>query len=299
MKKTIFGAIAALMICSCGNDKKTPATSESIENLLASRLENAQTWEDTVIAVNGTFMGGYFNYNLHADEELSRNLNMKEVERGIRQVMSTDTANMSYIYGIQVGMTIMSTFREVSADMPVDKTRLMESIMGALRLDSVDRDQLLEIRREFEKVDAEVKSRHQQELEAKVYDSREAQENRLMADAIAAKLQSNPDFHKIGDTGIYCKMETEGSGELYGPQDRLKATYTVLRLNSEPVENAISRSMFAGHAANPMLTAVLKYLKPGSKAQFFVPYTEAYGVSGNPEAGVGPCESLMLFVETE
>lgn len=292
-------AWAALLLAACTGVEKRPSTTESLESLLASRLEQAKTWEDTVIAVNGTFMGGFFNYNLHTDPELNRNLNMKEVVRGIRQVMSTDTTDMSYIYGIQIGMTIMNTYREVSADMPLDKSRLIASIMGALKLDSIDREQLLEIRKEFESIDREVKNRRQDELDRQVYESREAQENRLFAESIAAKLQSNPDFVQIGNTGIYKKTEREGQGNTYEPDNRLRATYTVLKLSGEPLENAKSKAMFAGHAANPMLTAVLQYMKPGEKAQFFVPYTAAYGVQGSSEAGVGACESLMVFVETE
>lgn len=299
MKKILFGAMAALILTACGNNSKSPSTDESLEQLLQSRLENATSWEDSVIAVNGTFMGGYFNYNLHADPELSKNLNMKDVERGIRQVMATDTTNMSYIYGIQVGMTILNTFKEVSADMPVDKARLMESIMGALRLDSVDRDQLLEVRKDFEKMDSEVKKRHQEQIEKEIYGSKEANENRLFAEAIVAKLISNPDFSQISNTGIYRHIEKEGSGETFNPQDRLRASYTILRLSGEPVENAVDKAMFAGHAANPMLTSVLKYMKPGEKAQFFVPYTLGYGIQGDAEAGIGPCESVMLFVEVK
>lgn len=300
VKKIIIAAFGAMMLWGCtGIEKGTAGSTESLEGLLASRLEQAKTWEDTVIAINGTFMGGFFNYNLHTDEILSRNLNMKEVERGLRQVMSADTTNMSYLYGIQVGMTIMNTYREVSADMPIDKARLMESIMGALRLDSIDMDQLLEVRSRFEQTDMEVKARHQEELNRQVYESREAQENRLFADAITEKLISNPDFEKIGNTGVYKKTEREGKGDTYGAEDRLRATYTVLKLSGEPIENGKSRAMFAGHASNPMLTAVLKYMRPGEKAQFFVPYELAYGVQGSKEAGVGACESLMIFVETE
>ena len=80
-------------------------------------------------------------------------------------------------------------------------------------------------------------------------------------------------------------MENEGKGEIYGPQDRVKVTYTVLRLNSEPVENATSRAMFAGHAANPMLTAVLKYMKPGSRRSslFLTLRLMAFPVTRKPE----------------
>lgn len=300
MKKLVALGVAALLLASCGN--RTSSESEkqmSLEEMLSMRLEKATTFEDTVIAVNGTFMGGYFNYNLHADPELSANLNMKEVERGIRQVIATDSADMSYIYGMQIGLSILDTYREISSDMPVDKGRLMDAVFASLRLDSIDREQLLEIRGEFERMDAEVKARHKIEQERKYFDEREAKENRMLADAVCAKLQSSPEYHQIDNTGIYRKTIKEGSGDLYRSNSRLKVTYSVRRLNGEPLETETGKSMYAGHAANPMLESVLVHMRPGEQAEFFVPYEKAYGVLGNEDEGIGYCESLFIEVTCE
>lgn len=299
MKKLIvIGAAAALVLASC-SDRKNETSTESMESLLSQRLEAAKTFEDTVIAVDGTFMGGFFNYNLHTDPELSANLSMKEVERGIRQVMSADTTNMSYIYGLQVGMTIMSTFREISADMPIDRTKLMETIFGTLRLDSIDRDQLLEIRGQFERMDSEIKARKEAELNRTAYDSREAVENRMLADAVCAKLKSEPDYQPIGNSGIYRKVIKEGNGTNFKSDDRLRASYSVSRLSGEPLETVNDKAMFAGHAANPMLTAVLVHMSPGEESEFYIPYELVYGPQGNPEMKIGPCESVMIHVSVE
>lgn len=295
MKKIIFGAMAALLLGSCGVDK-APSSDESIESLLNARLEKAKTWEDSVIAVDGTFMGGYFNYNLHAESGVE-NLNMRDVERGIRQVMSTDTTNMSYIYGIQIGLTILNTYQEISTSMPVDKAKLMESIFGALRLDSIDREQLLELRKEFENTDAEVKKRHQEQKEQEVFNSKEAEENRIISQSIAAGFQSNPDFKQIGNTGIYYHTEKEGSGELLPPQDMVRVNFTILRLNGELIENSVEKKMFPVHAYNPMLISVLPYMRHGEKTQFFIPYEQGYGILGKAEEGIGPCESVFMTVE--
>ena len=297
MKKIICGAMAAVLLSSCGGSEKA-ADNQSIDTLLSERLENSKNWEDSVISVEGTFLGGYYNYNLHNNPQVNQEtLNMKEIERGIRQVMATDTAEMSYVLGIQIGLQILETYRMTSADMPLDKGKFMESVMGALRLDSVGEEQIKQIYSRFEETNTEVQRRKQQEIEKEIFNSPEAEQNRIMAQSISSKFQSNPDFKQIGNTGIYCCIDQEGEGELLAPNDRVKVTFTVLHLSGEPVENAVEKAMFPARGYNPMLTEVLKYMRHGEKAKFFIPYEYAYGVEGNSNFGVGPCESLYMDVE--
>lgn len=297
MKKIICGAMAAVLLSSCGGSDKA-ADNQSIDTLLSERLENSKNWEDSVISVEGTFLGGYYNYNLHNNPQVNQEtLNMKEIERGIRQVMATDTAEMSYVLGIQIGLQILETYRMTSADMPLDKGKFMESVMGALRLDSVGEEQIKQIYSRFEETNTEVQRRKQQEIEKEIFNSPEAEQNRIMAQSISSKFQSNPDFKQIGNTGIYCCIDQEGEGELLAPNDRVKVTFTVLHLSGEPVENAVEKAMFPARGYNPMLTEVLKYMRHGEKAKFFIPYEYAYGVEGNSNFGVGPCESLYMDVE--
>lgn len=296
MKKIIFGAVAAALLCSCGGPKKEDNT-QSIESQLEERLAKATTWEDSVIAIQGTFIGGYFNYVLHNNPMLTDSINMSEVERGIRQVMIADSTEMSYIYGIQVGLSILQTYSQTNAQMPMDKAKFMEAVMGSIRLDSVSEEQIKEMSVQFEQTEGDIRQRKQQELEKEIFNSSEAEQNRTMAQSIAAAFQSNPDFSQIGNTGIYCSVEEEGTGDLLVPDERVKVNFTVLRLSGEPVENQVERSMFPARGSNPMLTEVLKYMRHGEKAKFFIPYEFAYGVQGNPDAGIGPCESLYITVE--
>lgn len=297
MKKIIFGALAAALICSCSGEKK-PADTQSIDSLLSERMEKSTTWEDSVIAVEGTFFGGYCNYFLHANPHINQEtLSMKDVERGIRQVMATDTADMSYIYGIQLGLQLLDSYRMTATEIPLDKGKFMEAVMGAMRLDSVSEEQIKQISVQFEETNAEIHRRKQQELEKEIFNSPEAEQNRIMAQSIASKFQSDPDFKQIENTGIYCSVEEEGEGELLAPNDRVKVNFTILRLSGEPVENAVEKAMFPARGHNPMLTEVLKYMRHGEKAKFFIPYEYAYGIQGNSNFGIGPCESLYMTVE--
>ncbi|MDE6535103.1 MAG: FKBP-type peptidyl-prolyl cis-trans isomerase [Muribaculaceae bacterium] len=296
MKKIIFGAVAAALICSCSGEKKT-AENQSIEALLAERLENAKTFEDSVIAIQGTFVGAYFNFAIHQDPQFSEKFNMSDFERGIRQVMIADSTEMSYVYGLNIGMGILQAYTQTSSQMPLDKGKFMETVMSSLRLDSIDASQVQEMSMQYEQIANEIFTRKQQELEKEIYNTPEAEQNRTMAQSIASAFQSNSDFTQIENSGIYCNIEEEGTGDLLAPDERVKVNFTVLRLDGEPIDHQVERSMFPARGFNPMLTEVLKYMRHGQKAKFFIPYEYAYGVQGNPDAGVGPCESVYMTVE--
>lgn len=288
-----------MLICSCGGEKQSAADeSQSLDDLLSERLEKAKTWEDSVIAVEGTFLGGYYRYLLNEVPGLDReSVVMKDVERGIRQVMAADSADMSYIYGLQIGMQLRQTYLENIENQPMDKGKFMEQFMKTFRIDSLPLDQLQQLGNQFEDMMAEVAQRHQAEVEKEIFNSAEAEQNRIIGQSFASKFQSNPDFSQIENTGIYMSVQEEGTGELLQDNDRVKVTYTVLHLGGEPVENGVEKAMFPMRAYNPMLTAVLKHMRHGQKAHFFIPYEYAYGIQGNPGYGIGPCESLYLDVE--
>lgn len=298
MKKILFGAVAAALICSCSGEKNSAADSQSIESLLTERLEKATTWQDSVIAIEGTFLGGYYNYLLHSGPGIDQEtLSMRDVERGIRQVMAADSADMSYIYGLNIGLQIREGYLNRIAELPLDKGKFMDAVIGALNLDSIDEAQIRQMSQQFEETDAEVKRRHQQEIDREIFNSPEAEQNRVMAQSIFSAIQSNPDFHQIENTGIYAAIDEPGEGELLAPNDRVRVNFTVLRLSGEPIENGKEKAMFPARGYNPMLTAVLPYMRHGEKAKFLVPYELCYGIQGNPNLNIGPCESLYITVE--
>lgn len=267
------------------------------EEYMDARLAKSKTFADSVAAIDGTFVGSYFNYMLHAKSQADSTLNMNEVERGIRTVMASDTANVSYLLGLQVGMTIINTYKEIDQEIPVDKKVLMDAIMGALRLDSVSEEQVIDMRTRYEQTGDEVTARRQAELDRQIAETDEAKQNIMLGDACAAKLLSDPDYQQIGSTGIYCKVINPGSGDMLEPNQVVHVDYTIQSIEGQDLESYKDRGMYAGHAPNPLLANVLPLMRPGEEATFFIPYQQAYGAQGHPGAGIGPCQSLFVTVK--
>lgn len=297
MKKLyLIPFLTAALLCSCAKEQRRPAN--DLTAMVEQGLAHAKTFVDTVEVIDGNFMGAFYNYNLHADPELSSGLEMSEVERGVRTIMSADTTQMSYLYGLQVGLSIMNTYRELGANVAVNKQRLMEYVMGAMRLDSVDRQQLLDLRVQFEQMDTEILARRQAEREAAKYNDRQAVENRMFADAYSEKLMKNPEWKRVGSAGVYQKVITPGAeNEQLQPSARVRINYTISRLNGEEITSVKDMAIFAGRSGNPLVQNVIGYMHPGEKSEFFMPYTAAYGILGDPEQGIGLCESLLFTLE--
>jgi FKBP-type peptidyl-prolyl cis-trans isomerase len=298
MKKLSFIAMAAAALLATTACNQGGSNDATLDEQLAEGLEKAKTFEDSLIAVNGNFIGGFFNVqlaNVPADD-----IDRSEVIRGFRQVMACDTANQSYLYGIQMGLTAFRTYSQIAQTETLDKGRFVEAIIKALQLDSVTQEQVMAARTQFEAMDEAISERAAARAKAEAYASKEAVQNRQLADAYVAKLASNPDYKKVGDKGIYKHVITPAeSGKQLTTEDRVQVVYTMRHLDGTVIrEMSTPRTLMVAHPANSALTDLLPQMRVGETAEFFVPYESAYGEMGNESAGVGLCESILITVTT-
>jgi FKBP-type peptidyl-prolyl cis-trans isomerase len=298
MKKLSFIAMAAAALLATTACNQGGSNDATLDEQLAEGLEKAKTFEDSIIAVNGNFIGGFFNLQLAGAPE--GEVDRSEVIRGFRQVMSCDTANQSYLYGIQRGITAFRTYQQIAQSEKVDKARFVEAIVKAMQIDSVTQEQVMAARTQFEAMDEAISKRAADRAKAEAFASKEAEQNRQFAEAYVAKLASNPNFKKVGDKGIYQHVITPAeSGKQLTAEDRVQVTYTMRHLDGTVIrEMSNPRAMMVAHPANAALTDLLPLMHVGETSEFFVPYQSAYGEMGNEGAGVGLCESILITVTT-
>ena len=124
-----------------------------------------------------------------------------------------------------------------------------------------------------------------------------AKENIKLGEAVAEKYQSNPDFKAVGEQGLMVKVITEGDGQVINPNAIVMASIEEkLAVTGTKIRSIGSTPMYAGRASNPILNAVIPFMSVGETAEFLVPYELAYGVLGDENLGVGPCETLLCTV---
>ena len=60
-----------------------------------------------------------------------------------------------------------------------------------------------------------------------------------------------------------------------------------------------ARPMTVGHASLPVLNTLFNYMEMGESAKFYVPWEQAWGKSGLPQSGIGPCQAVIVTLITE
>lgn len=300
MKKTITAAMAAAcvltgaMMQSCGNGSASVNPAQSLTTLLDKNLNSATSFEDTLVAVDGAFIGGFFNTQFAQSQESGTSLNKGEFIRGMKDAMRCDTADMSYIYGFQAGVQVLNTWMKVTEVADVKRDVFLNAVLQALSLDSVNSGELMGVRNQFDMMERQVRERAEQKQKEAAKASKEGQENLMLGTAMENELMGKGDYTKCPN-GLLVKVVTPAtSEEALQPQQRVMVSYELRHLDGTELTAATQpRMMYVGSASAGPLRDVLQYLKPGETAEVFIPYTIAYGELGNAVAGVGPCESLL------
>ncbi len=292
MKKSLiitFAAGLALTACERGHQPET------LTEMVNSGLESATTLADSVIAIDGAFIGGA--YASQVDMQGIENPDRNEMLRGMRDVLGADADNQSYLAGIAMGMQIMNVYRDLSVEEPISKEKFIATITRAFRLDSISSEELQTLQPQFQQTFETVKQRARERRDAEIYKTETAAQNRIIGDAIAEKLQADPAFAPVGADGLMCRVITPGSGEVINPNTIIVASVSEQHADSRHAIRSLGETpMYAGRPNHPVLSSVLPYMSVGETAEFFVPYKLAYGVAGDENLGVGPCESIICTV---
>lgn len=293
MKKLLALILGAAVMCGCTNVSK-PTT---LKGLYEERIGAAETFSDSVVAVNGAFIGGIFNNRYRTYSHRLIGSDKQEMLRGIRTVLAVDTANLSYISGLQMGLEIMEVYREQASSENISKENLLGAITDAFMLDSLSLDELREMQALYQQMVITLERRAEERAQAHIFNSKAAKENRMMGEAVIAKYKTNPDFSAVGTDGLLRKTVTAGSGEVLNPNLPVMVTITERRADSGQVIRSIApRALFAGEPNHPVLSSVLPYMSMGETSVFIVPYALAYGTPGDPAAKIGPCETIIAEV---
>lgn len=296
MKNLALYALGAAALLATACDR--PAKPQNLTDFCNERVASATSLEDSVIAIDGSYIGAYFNYQ--AQQLPVKNINKAEMLRGMRDVLATDTANVSYLYGLQMGMAVLNTYKELSEGAEISKEKFIATMSDAFRLDSVSAEQINLLQPQFEEIYSRMKELAKKRREAEVFNSEAARQNRMLAEAVGAKLQGSPEFKPAGSDGIMKHTLSEGTGEAINPNKVVTVSYTISRIDSgAEIRSENGSKMFGYRPNNEVLASVLPLMTKGEKAEFFVPYEKAYGVGGNSRLQVGPCESVMITVSID
>lgn len=273
-----------------------------------SSSDNAnQGFGDSLSVAMGSAQGSrLLSEYMTLPEEQQANYKKDDILRGLKQALMTDTTQRGYLTGFQFGMQLFGQIlRYEEAGVPIDRNKLYEAYAKAFSADSVDSDQMRELQTEFQALAQQAQQKMMEYYQKQEAAAREAKENSPEAKENVAKgeaylkdqMAKDPEI-KVTESGLAYKVIKAGEGEAVGANGSAKVKYVGKLIYGKEFDSNSEGVVMNPNRVVPGFGEGLSMMKNGSKYVLYIPGKLAYGVDGNPQAGIAPNAMLVFEVET-
>ena len=288
MKKIILGmsALALMFATSCGN---------------GSNEDNGLVNADSLATAIGAGMGGSVNNQIKTitDSAYVAKLSKEEIVKGVEYVLAIDTTNEGRLAGLGIGLQLAQQVQYFEKEgVKIDRRLVLEQFKKALMQDSVPMTELFEYQTFIQTADGIIiKEKERKRLEA-LEKSPEAIQGTKTGEAfINKKKQEDPEI-KTTASGLSYKIINEGEGAKATANDFVNVIYKGSLIDGTVFDDSMGEARkFHVSSVVPGFAEGLQLLGKGGKAIFYIPGKLAYGVQGQPYAGIGPNQTLIFEVE--
>ena len=296
MKKLIMACgVAALMLgaVSCGNSSSSNSANKGFGDSLSVAMGDAQ---------GSRLLSEYMTLS----EDQKEKINKEDLLRGLKQVIMTDTTQQGYLTGISFGLQLVGQlFRYEEAGVPIDRAKLYEAYAKAFTADTINSEAMREAQTTFQMLAEQAQQKmmefyQQKEAEAKAAkeNSPEAKENIAAGEAYLKDQMAKDPSIKVTASGLGYKVISEGEGEAVGSNGSAKVKYTGKLIDGTEFDKNSDGVTMNPNRVVPGFGEGLSMMKNGAHYILYIPGNLAYGVDGNPQAGIAPNAMLVFEVET-
>lgn len=292
MKKTLFViAMSAIAVASTGCSKSDSKASAE-----------EQAFNDSLTMVLGRGQGAMLAQNMDQlpADELAK-FNKKSFIRGFKEVVMSDTADVAYQYGVQIGLGFARQIKALYGEgVDINREELIRYFSQAFLADSINNSQLGIDMNDMQAL----MNRVQQKSQARQMEAAQAQQAAREAEAaeneakgaafIAAQIKADSSI-KTTESGLAYKVNKQGTGATATETSNVTVHYTGKLIDGTVFDSSVDR----GEPANFAVTAVvpgfgegLKLMNKGAKYTLYIPAKLAYGNNG---AGSIPPGSTLVF----
>lgn len=287
MKKLILaaGALAVLAgVTSCGNSTVSAVSAED------------KAFDDSLTTTWG-FLSGAQAADM-IEKQPGEVVDKAAFLRGVQTAMSIDTADQSYIQGLNMGLRMAQqrvyAMKQLGCDINAEKW--MAEFKKAFNSDTLPNVQMVGM--EFQQLAQRAEARAEERKMAEMANSPEALANVAAGEAYLDSVRKADPAVEIAPSGLAYKIENAGEGDSITDKDRVYVYYTGKFTNGKVFDSTKDRpASFSPRSVVPGFGEGLKMLKKGGKATLYIPGNLGYGPQGQPGAGIGPNEMLVFDVE--
>lgn len=295
MKKilAVCGVAAALLgMSACGNSGSASQADKGFADSLATYLGMTQ----------GMRLASDYN---SIPQEQKDALKKDDILRGFKQVIMTDTTQQGYLTGLSFGLQLAGQlYRYEQAGIPVDRAKVYEAYAKYFKTDSVSMSELSEAQGTFQMLAQQAQQKIMQYYQAQEEaakaakeNSPEAKENKEKGAAYVQDAIKNDPSIKTTESGLAYKVVNEGTGEPVGQNGSSVVKYKGQLIDGTVFDSNDQGANLSPRGTVPGFAEGLAMMNKGAKYILYIPGELAYGVDGQPQAGIGPNATLVFEVE--
>ncbi len=276
-----IAALATMSLTSCG--KSSAASAED------------KAFADSLTIAWGQLAGAQAHQSVLSNP--MANIDTDEFVRGVNAAMQCDSTQESYMQGLMMGLRLAQQriYAAKQLGVEVDTDLWMKSFREALKNDTLN-PQI--VGREFQRLAQEAEQRAAARREAELANSPEAVANVAAAAAYTDSIKAADPAVIASESGLVYKIENPGEGDAVKADDRVYVIYTGRLLDGTVFDSSKGEPVaFSPKGVVPGFSEGLQLLGKGGKATLYIPGELAYGVNGQPQAGIGPNQMLVFDVE--
>ncbi|MDE6317488.1 MAG: FKBP-type peptidyl-prolyl cis-trans isomerase [Muribaculaceae bacterium] len=295
MKKVLTAIFASAMVlaASCSGDKNNNDANYSAEEKAAG---------DSLSTAFGHMQGAqalsnYKRIEPMMTEQQRNDFKKDEFIKGLELVLTTDTANLAYLNGIQQGLQMYGIFMDKNLGVPVDAKAIVAAFAEVYNTDSLTTEMSVKYQSEFEEILGNIQARAEAKAEAEARETPEAKENiaageKYISDRMAEGFQKTA-------SGVAYKIITPGDSTKVKESDVIKMKYVGKHVNGEEFDRTPGDNSTRSAVANlvPGFRDGLYLLGKGGSAIIVIPGDLAYGAKGR--GPIAPMETLVFEVTVE
>ncbi len=295
MKKIILAfsvACVALGFASCEKKTTTSASSDA-----------DPAFVDSISEISGTLNGSMFAKNIETlPEAEKKNFKKEAFIRGLKEAYLTDTVDLGYILGLQIGLNILQQQRMMDQNgVPTNRNLFFNEFAAAFKADSLPEARVKELQEQFQSLQGRasvIMNTKQQQAQAAVMKQREEQNTANMAagKAYVDKQKAADKSIQTTESGLSYKVVKQGTGAVATDNDRVKVKYTGRLIDGTVFDSNDEGIEFSPRGVVPGFGEGLKMMNKGSKYILYIPGNLAYGAQGGGEK-IAPGATLVFDVE--
>ena len=292
MKKIFLGMSAfALMLGSAGCGSSTSNTCN----------DSCVVDCDSLAMIMGDNMGSIIANQITTipDSAYKAKLSKQSIIEGVKYVLSIDTANVGKTAGISMGLQLAAQIKNLeNMGANIDRDLVIKYFEKSIMNDTVSMDDINKSNFAYQIMVGKLQAEMQRKEMEKRENSPEAIAAKNAGKAFIEKLKAEDPEIKTSESGLSYKIINEGSGEKAGANDFVKVIYKGKLIDETVFDDSKgeAREFNVGGGVKGFGEG-LQMLGKGGKATLYIPGDLAYGVNGQPAAGIGPNQMLIFDVE--